>query len=67
MTREEAISAAAGSIKIQILLDDVFISDETSRRIYHELEKIYAIGQIHALLSNGLNRDEINKTLLKGD
>jgi len=67
MTREEAISAATGSIKIQIVLDGLFVSDETARRISHELEKIYAIGQIHALLSNGLSRDEINKTLLKGD
>lgn len=68
MTREEAIKAAAGAIENQIVLDYLEpINEETSRRIVHELEKIYAIGQIHTLTADGVDREQIMKGLIKGD
>lgn len=68
MTREEAIKAAAGAIENQIVLDYLEpINEETSRRIVHELEKIYAIGQIHTLTADGVDREQIMKDLIKGD
>jgi hypothetical protein len=68
MTREESIKTAAGNIERQIVLDyGEPLNEETSRRILHELEKIYAIGQIHAIVSEGLDKETIIKDLLKGD
>ena len=68
MTREESIKTAAGNIERQIVLDyGEPLSEETSRRILHELEKIYAIGQIHTNLLSDEQRREIMKDLLKGD
>lgn len=68
MTRQEAIMAAAGAIEKQIVLDiGQALSEETSLRVLHELEKIYAVGQIHTLTAQGIDRDQIIKDLIKGD
>lgn len=72
MTREEAIRIAAAAIKTQIMLDyNEPMNEETSRRIDHELEKIYAVAQIHAMI---VEREEAAKlrmeslsNMLKGE